>query len=224
MTRSTRRFPVSRNVRRGGWLVLTIAACLAACSNKSSGGGGAGPSFDGGEDVSFDVTAEVGNDGPAEAATEAGHDSGHEAAMDAPSDGSGWNPVGGGEIAPGSAYYGRLAALNGKVYAAFSDGTAAGALTVLSYKSGGTSWSPVGVAGFTASSVDPNNLALALDSTGAPWVAYLLTDPDSGTNAVFVSAFAGGSWTMKGGGGAATDNGSVSLVVMGGAPYIAFND
>jgi hypothetical protein len=136
---------------------------------------------------------------------------------------SGWNAVGtnGGEPSTGASY-GRIAAGGGKVYVAYSDGNVNGQLTVM--VSDGSTWSPVGAAGFSPSAVDPSNLAIAVDASGAPWVAYTMTDSGSGDSVITVEKYSGGSWSLQGAGGFSSNSATISLAIAGGAPYVAFVD
>jgi len=134
----------------------------------------------------------------------------------------GWTGIGadGGEPSSGASF-GRIAAGGGKVYVAFSDENAGGQLTVM--QSDGSSWSLVGAAGFTSSAVDSTNLAIAVDSSGAPWVAYT-TDDASGNSVITVEKFSGGNWSVQGAPGFAPNSATISLAIADGAPYVAFVD
>jgi hypothetical protein len=213
------------SLRAASGLAVLGAACLAACSSSSSGGGGGNPGFDGGFDAAFDVGVDSAGDSAAasDAPAEVSTDSGHDAPSDAPADSGGWSPVGGGKVDPGAASFGRIAAMGGKVYAAFSDNMNGGNLTVME-NGGGATWTVVGAAGFTPTLVDATNMAITVDGSGAPWVAYVITDSDSGQPYLFVSKFTAGSWVTQGGGAVSSITTQVSLVVMGGAPYVAFLD
>lgn len=136
---------------------------------------------------------------------------------------AGWTGIGGdgGEVSSGASF-GRIAAGGGNVFVAFSDSNASGQLTVM--KAQGSSWTPVGNAGFTTSSVDSTYLAITVDASGAPWVAYVSSDPQSGNYVVTVAKFTGGSWVTQGAAGFAQPSGAISLAVAGGAPYFAFTD
>jgi len=130
---------------------------------------------------------------------------------------AGWTGIGGdgGEVSSGASF-GRIAAGGGKVFVAFSDSNANGQLTVMQAQ--GSSWAPVGNPGFTSASVDSTYLAITVDASGAPWVAYLMN------GAVSVAKFTGGAWATQGADGFAQPNDAISLVIAGGAPYLAFTD
>jgi hypothetical protein len=130
---------------------------------------------------------------------------------------AGWTGIGGdgGEVSSGASF-GRIAAGGGNVYVAFSDSNVNGQLTVM--KSQGTSWVNVGSAGFTTAAVDSTYLAITVDASGAPWVAY------TSNGALSVAKYASGAWATQGAAGFATPNASISLVVAGGAPYVAYDD
>ena len=133
-----------------------------------------------------------------------------------PSD-AGWTGIGGdgGEVSSGASF-GRIAAGGGKVFVAFSDSNVNGQLTVMQAQ--GSSWTAVGNPGFTTASVDSTYLAITVDASGAPWVAYVAN------GALTVTKFAGGAWTTQGAEGFAQPSGAISFVVAGGAPYVAFGD
>ena len=130
---------------------------------------------------------------------------------------AGWTGIGGdgGEVSSGASF-GRIAAGGGKVFVAFSDSNANGQLTVM--QSQGSSWAPVGNPGFTTAAVDSTYLAINVDASGAPWVAYLMN------GAVTVAKFTGGAWVTQGAAGFAQPSGAFSFAIAGGAPYLAFTD
>lgn len=118
-------------------------------------------------------------------------------------------------VAPGSAVYGRIAVLGGAAYAAFSDQSNGGKLTVK--RRGRDGWSGVGSAGFSAHVVDAASASIAIDpADGTPWIAFL----DGG--ALTVAKLAGGDWALVGSPGFAQPAGRTVLVVSGGTPYLAF--
>lgn len=130
---------------------------------------------------------------------------------------AGWTGIGGdgGEVSSGASF-GRIAAGGGKVFVAFSDTNAGGQLTVMQAQ--GSSWAPVGNPGFTTASVDDTYLAITVDASGAPWVAYLMN------GAVTVAKFTGSAWVTQGTDGFAQPSSAFSLVIAGGAPWLAFAD
>jgi hypothetical protein len=130
---------------------------------------------------------------------------------------AGWAGIGGdgGEVSSGASY-GRIAAGGGKVFVAFSDSNLNGQLTVM--QSSGSGWAAVGNPGFTSAVVDATYLALAVDASGTPWVAYV------SNYAVSVAKLSGGAWVTQGSAGFAQPSGSISLAIAGGAPYIAYGD
>jgi hypothetical protein len=94
----------------------------------------------------------------------------------------------------------------------------AGRLTVQKFD--GTSWSAVGIAGFTAGGA--NHPSLALDATGTPYVAYM---DEAHSGKVTVQKFDGTRWSVVGAAGFAGEANYVSLALGAtGTLYVAYDD
>lgn len=133
---------------------------------------------------------------------------------------SGGKPAGwsGGEVAPGSADYGQVAAYNGVVYAAFSDQSTLGNSKLTVMKNDGSGWKTVGSAGFSSGSVNSSDISICVDSKdGTPYVAF----DDSGAD-LKVMKFDGKNWVNVGTLNSITTSGKVLLAVSNGAVYVAY--
>ena len=127
---------------------------------------------------------------------------------------------GSGEIDPTRASRGKLAVSNGVPYAAFSDSSASGKLSVMTLT--GTKWTNVGTAGFTASSVD--QYILYVDN-GTPYVAFSGYGSTGSGETMNVMKFDGTKWVAVGNANfAAVGYYPLGLTVSGGVPYVAFSD
>jgi len=117
-----------------------------------------------------------------------------------------WEDVGGSGFSAGSSKLAfEINSSNGDLYVAYSDGTAAGKLTVRKFD--GASWSDVGgVTGISNDAVE--HVAITIKSGTTPYVAYY--DTDVGTAAVVIQKYTGGSWSVVTG-GLAEDADAVSL-------------
>lgn len=120
--------------------------------------------------------------------------------------GCGWSTVGAVKVAEGAAHEGKIVAIGGDTYAAFSDGANDGKLTVM--KASGGSWAPVGQRGFSPSSVSDSEFALASDGSTL-YVAF------SSANGFTVMKLAGGSWSIVGAEVNATGSGTLRLAFAG---------
>lgn len=92
----------------------------------------------------------------------------------------------------------------GFVYAAFADAsqpdaaTATGKATVMRFDPSNATWSPVGAPGFSPHGAQ--NLTLALDRDGTPWIAYYVWHAQ-----LVVMRYDGTRWTRVGGSASGTD-------------------
>ncbi|MEJ8757762.1 T9SS type A sorting domain-containing protein [Pontibacter sp. H259] len=136
-----------------------------------------------------------------------------------------WQMVGAQGFSAGGVQYSKIAiAPDGTPYAAFSDGTLGGRATVMKYKN--AQWELVGNAGFSGGMVQnviPNQLDLAIDANGIPYIAY--TDGSRNDKAT-VMKFDGTQWVTV---GAAGFTPWVALypsltIDANGIPYLAFDE
>ena len=145
------------------------------------------------------------------------------ASPDASAGDVGWAAVGGGggEIDPTRASRGKLAVSNGVPYAAFSDSSAGGKLSVMTLT--GTKWTNVGTPGFTASSV--YQYILYVDN-GTPYVVFSAYSTTGSGQTLNVMKFDGSKWISVGNANFAAVNSysTLSIVVSSGVPYVAFVD
>ena len=145
-----------------------------------------------------------------------GGSNGNAGAADSGAGDTGWSTVGGGEIAPTAAAFGKLAVANGVPYAVFEDALNNGQLTVMKFN--GSTWVTVGNAGFTPS--DPNIYEIYVDGT-TPYVAFISYIDDT----LSVMKYNGTAWINVGAAGFATAyQDHITLTVSGGIPYVAFAD
>jgi hypothetical protein len=130
---------------------------------------------------------------------------------------TGWHSLGGGEIAPSRATSGKIAvSTNGVPYAAFSDESVSGRLSVMKYS--GSAWANVGTPGFTSGSVYSYILYVDQDT---PYVAFT-----GSSYYLTVMKFDGASWVNVGGTitSSYSYSNSFDFMVSAGVPYIAFSD
>ena len=130
---------------------------------------------------------------------------------------SGWITVGGStEIAPNAASSGQVVVSGGIPFAAFSDESKDGKLTVMQLTGG--KWTTVGSAGFTTDSA--YYFTLFVDGT-TPYVAY-----SSYSSGLAVMKYNGSAWVLVGNAGFATNSGYglATLAVLNGVVYVAFID
>lgn len=108
-------------------------------------------------------------------------------------DGVSWTPLGTPGFTPAAALYPRIAiAQDGTIYIAYADAslpdaTNVGKATVRRFDPASSTWNQVGSPGFSA--FGAANLALTLDRTGVPWIAYYRHH-----SAIVVMRFDGTSW------------------------------
>lgn len=138
-----------------------------------------------------------------------------------PDAGVGWNGLGGagtGEIAPTRASSGKIAVSNGVPYAAFSDESVSGRLSVMKYS--GSAWANVGIAGFTPGYV--SDFVLYVDQ-GTPYVAFT---GSSSYLSVMKFDSVSLSWVTVGSTSVTVSyySSSYDFMVSGGVLYLAFSD
>jgi hypothetical protein len=113
-------------------------------------------------------------------------------------DAGAWTPIGSpGFSSVGASFEKITAAPDGTLYAAYSDhaypdAANVGKCTVMRFDPASSTWSPLGTPGFSA--YGANNLTLAIDRAGVPWIAYYRYH-----DAIIVQRFDGTNWVTAGG-------------------------
>ncbi|NDK56529.1 T9SS type A sorting domain-containing protein [Pontibacter fetidus] len=136
-----------------------------------------------------------------------------------------WQVIGAQGFSPGGVQYSKVAiAPDGTPYAAFSDGSMGGRATVMKYKD--AKWELVGNAGFSGwiiQNVTKDQLDLAIDANGTPYIAYTdASKSDKGT----VMKFNGTQWVTVGTAGFTPWVASEPALAFdaSGTPYLAFEE
>ncbi|MCL4835894.1 MAG: tandem-95 repeat protein, partial [Caldilineaceae bacterium] len=136
-----------------------------------------------------------------------------------------WAAYGPAGFSPGTATYTVLAIDSRNIpYLAFSDGANSSRVSVLRYGSGSNTWANVGSAGFSSTSA--SYISLALDSSGAPWVAFVDSAVSSKVTVMKYTGGAGSGWTTVGSAGITP--GQASHLSLGldsnNVAYVAYSD
>lgn len=141
--------------------------------------------------------------------------------------GGSWQPVGTPGFSAGASTFVSLALDSaGTPFVAYRDGGNGGRSTLMKYTgSGASGWEPVGLPGFSAGQV--NDVSLALDSSGIPFVAY--QDKGNGNKATLMKYTGAGAsgWQPMGPEGFSLGYASyISLAIdtVTDTPYVAYND
>lgn len=138
--------------------------------------------------------------------------------------GSQWLPVGSSGFSIGSSAFTSLAfGPNGKPYLAYQDLSNGGKATVITLDAAGSNWEPVGVAGFSAGSVQYTSLKFGAD--GKPYVAY--ADQSNGEKATVMRMNADNSvWEPVGNTGFSEGGAASTSLAFGpdGTPYVSYKD
>jgi hypothetical protein len=135
--------------------------------------------------------------------------------------GGAWTTLGGAGLTPKSPDSIAVAVYNGTPYVAFTDFASDYECSVLDYVS--SAWATVGGLDFTPDTISPdgqpNNIALAVNSSGTPYLAML----DGNTAKVSVMEYTS-SWVAVGGAefGFGGSDFTPSLAFYGGQPYLAW--
>jgi hypothetical protein len=128
-----------------------------------------------------------------------------------------WDDVGSPGFSSGNVSWNSIKlSKNGTPYVSFVDGADSGKVSEMKFN--GSNWVYVGDTGISFSGQYP---ALAIDSTGTPYVSYIDID-----NKVVVKKFNGGSWNTLGSLGiSASGAWNTNLAIgPGNSPFVAFND
>ncbi|MBA6340589.1 tandem-95 repeat protein [Colwellia sp. MB02u-10] len=137
-------------------------------------------------------------------------------------DGSAWLTVGAAGFSAGNTAYTSLALdSSGTPYVAYTDYSNEGKATVMKYNTSTDTWETVGAVGFSAGSTEHNSLAL--DNSGAPYVAYRAM---GNSGKATVMKYNGSDWVAVGAAGfSASYVYDTSLALdSSGTPYVAYQD
>lgn len=132
-----------------------------------------------------------------------------------------WKLVGPANFSPGLATLLTLAlSPSGVPYVAYKDAANGDKATVLAYK--GTSWAPVGSAGFSAGAVY-ESMSFAFSPSGLPYIAY---EDAAKTNRLTVMKYDGANWVYVGAAGFSPGIANwINLAFSSaGVPYVAFQN
>ena len=137
-----------------------------------------------------------------------------------------WTTLGSAGFSGGLVHTPAMATYGSDVYVAYVDQSTSPANKVTVMQWNGSSWTALGGAGITSSYAIFSNVAIAITSTGTPYIAFADTKNSSNPGGISVMYWNGSSWSYKG--SAAFSSGPIygSLALAfdkNNTPYVAFS-